>query len=145
MKVTKKIVALAVVVLVATACSKENRHGVDSQVENNEKNETGTARESGKDGQSDSVTNEKNDNATTLQRENGDTDFVLAAADGGLLELRLGELAKQNGSSPEVKEFAQTMIVDHGKANGELKDLAKRANIHVPDRLSEKSQKGMMN
>ena len=70
-----------------------------------------------------------------------DTDFVVKAADGGMLEVQLAELALTKASSPKVKEFAQTMITDHSKANEELKSLAQSKNISLPTSLSEENQK----
>lgn len=70
-----------------------------------------------------------------------DTDFAVKAADGGMLEVQLAELALTKASSPKVKEFAQTMITDHSKANEELKSLAQSKNISLPTSLSEENQK----
>jgi putative membrane protein len=70
-----------------------------------------------------------------------DTDFAVKAADGGMLEVQLAELALTKASSPKVKEFAQTMITDHSKANDELKSLAQSKNISLPTSLSEENQK----
>jgi putative membrane protein len=70
-----------------------------------------------------------------------DTDFAIKAADGGMLEVQLAELALTKASSPKVKEFAQTMITDHSKANDELKSLAQSKNISLPTSLSEENQK----
>ncbi len=70
-----------------------------------------------------------------------DTEFAVAAADGGLLEVQLGQLAVANGSTAEVKKFGQSMIDDHSKANEELKALAATKNISLPGVLSEKNQK----
>jgi len=69
-----------------------------------------------------------------------DTDFAIAAATGGLLEVRLGELAAVSASSRQVKDFARQMVTDHGKANDELKDLAARKNISIPAALDEKGK-----
>lgn len=70
-----------------------------------------------------------------------DTDFAVKAADGGMLEVQLGKLAATNGSSAEVKKFAQMMVDDHTKANDELKALALQKNITLPTALSDKHQK----
>lgn len=69
------------------------------------------------------------------------TEFAVEAADGGMLEVQLGQLALTKASSPQVKEFAQSMIDDHSKANEELKNLAQSKNITLPSALSEKNQK----
>jgi putative membrane protein len=70
-----------------------------------------------------------------------DMKFVIDAADGGLLEVKLGELAKTKAVMPEVKEHAQHMIDDHSKANEELKALAAQKNITLPQDLSEDHKK----
>lgn len=71
----------------------------------------------------------------------GDAEFAVKAADGGMLEVRLGELAQQKGVSSEVKELGKMMAEDHGKANEELKALAQQKNISLPATLSEDCQK----
>jgi putative membrane protein len=70
-----------------------------------------------------------------------DTKFAVTAADGGMLEVKLGELAQSNGSSAAVKQFGKTMTDDHSKANAELKSLAAEKKISLPGKLSDKSQK----
>jgi putative membrane protein len=70
-----------------------------------------------------------------------DTEFAVAAADGGMLEVQLGQLAQTNASSPQVKEFGKTMSDEHSKANEELKALAAQKNITLPSALSEKKRK----
>jgi putative membrane protein len=70
-----------------------------------------------------------------------DTEFAVAAADGGMLEVQLGQLAQTNGTSSKVKEFGKSMIQDHSKANDELKALAQQKNITLPQKLSDKNQK----
>jgi len=64
--------------------------------------------------------------------------FVREAAIGGLAEVELGRLASDKASSPEVKQFAQRMVTDHGKANGELKSLAEKKGISVPTDVDAK-------
>jgi len=69
------------------------------------------------------------------------TEFAVNAADAGMMEVQAGSLALTKASSPKVKEFAQTMIDDHTKANEELKALAQGKNISLPPSLSDKCQK----
>ena len=47
-------------------------------------------------------------------------------------EVELGQLAAQRASDPQVKQFAQRMVTDHGKANDELKQIAARKNVQLP-------------
>jgi len=81
--------------------------------------------------------NEKKFDTTNLEN---DSEFAVAAASGGLLEVKLGELALVNGSSAGIKKFGQSMVDDHTKANMELMALAQQKQISIPATLSEKHQ-----
>ncbi len=70
-----------------------------------------------------------------------DSTFVKTAAEGGMMEVQLGQLALKNASSAEVKKHAQMMVTDHGKANAELKKLAASKSILLPTALGEDKQK----
>lgn len=67
-----------------------------------------------------------------------DREFMLKAAQGGMMEVRLGEMAAERASNQEVKQFGQRMATDHGKANNELKDLAARKNVTLPAEVEAK-------
>ena len=67
--------------------------------------------------------------------------FVTEAASGGMMEVQLGEMAMEKASSEEVKDFGQTMVDDHSKANEELKQLASSNNLTIPETLTDKHQK----
>ena len=70
-----------------------------------------------------------------------DKDFMKHAAEGGIMEVKLGQLAASNGSSQEVKELGRMMEEQHTKANGELKALAAKKNVSLPADMTEKDQK----
>jgi putative membrane protein len=70
-----------------------------------------------------------------------DSKFATDAADAGMLEVKLGELAVTKANMSSVKELAKMMVKDHSMANDELKNLAQRKNISLPTALSDKSQK----
>jgi putative membrane protein len=72
-----------------------------------------------------------------------DKDFILAAAQGGMTEVKLGELAAQNGTRADVKEFGQIMVKDHSAINDDLKALAAKEGVTLPDSLDAKHQ-GML-
>jgi putative membrane protein len=61
-----------------------------------------------------------------------DTKFVKEAAQGGLAEVALGNVAKSNGSNDAVKQFGDRMVTDHSKANDELKSLAQQKGWTLP-------------
>lgn len=58
--------------------------------------------------------------------------FAQEAASGGLMEVRLGELASQNASNDLVREFGKRMATDHAKANLALAAEAERLAIVLP-------------
>jgi putative membrane protein len=58
--------------------------------------------------------------------------FVMAAAQGGMAEVELAKLAGKAARSKAVKEFADRMEKDHGKANSKLKSIAGKEGIALP-------------
>ena len=74
-----------------------------------------------------------------------DKKFLKDAATGGLMEVELGKLAAQKGSSDAVKQFGQKMADDHRKANKELKQVASKDNIKVPDALDPSTSRVLTN
>jgi len=69
-----------------------------------------------------------------------DQKFIKEAADGGLAEVELGQLATEKGSSDDVKKFGQRMIDDHGKANDQLKQIASSKGVDLPSEPSAKNK-----
>jgi putative membrane protein len=69
-----------------------------------------------------------------------DRDFATKAAQDGMAEVALGELATRQASNEEVKQFAQRMVRDHSKANDELKELASRKGITLPSEVQGKQK-----
>jgi putative membrane protein len=67
-----------------------------------------------------------------------DKKFVEKATIGGLFEVKSSELAQQKAQSDQVKQFAQMMVTDHGKANQELQQKARQKSIAQPGDLDEK-------
>jgi len=94
---------------------------------------------------------EKKDSTETAEEANDqkfddtkledDTEFAVAAADGGMFEVELGKLAEKKAVSKDVKDFGAMMVKDHSKANDEFKALAAQKNITLPDSLSEDKRK----
>jgi putative membrane protein len=78
--------------------------------------------------------------ATSASMSTSDKDFMKKAAEGGLAEVELGNLAAKKAHNPEVKEFAERMVKDHTKANDELKDVASSKGMTLPHRLSMKDE-----
>ena len=78
--------------------------------------------------------------ATEAKASAADTAFIKKAADGGMTEVELGKLAEKNGEKEDVKTFGSHMVKDHGKANGELKGVAGKMNVPLPDKVSAEHQ-----
>jgi putative membrane protein len=70
-----------------------------------------------------------------------DATFATKAAVGGMAEVEFGNLALEKTSNPQIKDFANMMVSDHGKANEELMAIAKMKNITLPGALDEEHQK----
>ena len=77
---------------------------------------------------------------TTVAQEKtpvGHTDqtFVHMASNGGVAEVKLGQLAIERAASPEVKQFGQRMVTDHTKANQELAIIVQAKNMPIAPEL----------
>lgn len=79
--------------------------------------------------------------SSTSSLSKKDVHFINDAAECGLMEVRMGEIAQQKGQSADVRSFAQRLISDHSKANDELKQLASSKGVTVPTQLPDKHQK----
>lgn len=66
-----------------------------------------------------------------------DREFFTEAAQGGIAEVKMAQLVVGKTQNQEVKAFAQRMIVDHTKANDELKMLAAKKGVTLPADVSD--------
>jgi putative membrane protein len=65
-----------------------------------------------------------------------DLSFYRTAAEGGLAEVEMGNMAQQQARSESVKEFGALMVKDHSAANEKLKAIAESKNITLPANTS---------
>ena len=72
-----------------------------------------------------------------------DRQFMTHAAQGGMAEVRLGQLASDHANADAVKQFGQRMVQDHSKANDELSQLAQRKGVDLPKDLDTEQQATM--
>jgi putative membrane protein len=63
---------------------------------------------------------------------NPDATFYRNAAEGGIAEVELGQLAQEKASSPSVKAFGAMMVADHSAANDKLKTVAAGKGVELP-------------
>ena len=73
-----------------------------------------------------------------MKATSGDREFAKKAAVGGMLEVELGGLATQKGSTEAVRQFGQRMIDDHSKVNDRLKQIASQNGMTLPTSLDTK-------
>jgi putative membrane protein len=66
--------------------------------------------------------------------------FLHKAAEGGMAEIQLGQLAAQKGGSDAVKQFGQKMVDDHTKLNEQMKPIAASMGVMEPKHLSKADQ-----
>ena len=92
-------------------------------------------------GDSKDLAEEQNEEKFDDKKTENDAEFVVDAADGGMLEVQLAELAMKSSTSPEVKNYAKMIMTDHSKANSELKSIAAKKNITLPIAMSDDNQK----
>jgi putative membrane protein len=76
-----------------------------------------------------------------------DSSFFKSAAEGGMSEVELGQLAQQKASNPAVKDFGAMMVKDHTAANDKLKALAASKQVSLPSSPSvmQKASKTKLN
>ena len=63
--------------------------------------------------------------------DHADKSFLQNAYEDGLAEVKMGELGLAKTANADVKAFAQHMVDDHSKANGELKTIADSKKVTV--------------
>ena len=71
------------------------------------------------------------------QMSDVDRQFVNMAAKDGMKEVHMGQMAAQQGQSPEVKKLGQMIAADHTKANQQLMALAAKKGIKPDTRATE--------
>jgi putative membrane protein len=65
-----------------------------------------------------------------------DRTFVMQAGQLSMMEVELGRLAVQRGSSPAVKQYGQEMVEEHTRANQELMQLVMQKQVEMPTEMS---------
>jgi putative membrane protein len=66
--------------------------------------------------------------------------FLRHAAQGGMAEVKLGELAAKKSTSDEVRKFGQKMVDDHAKLDAGLQPFEQDLGVPAPKHLSKQDQ-----
>ena len=138
--------ALALVLaggLWAIAGKAGNRFQEQNSNQNSNSNSSSNANKSQNANKTANRNTRANENATGEQAgmanmASQDRNFLMDAAMGGMMEVELGRVAAQQGTSDAVKQFGQRMVDDHSKANTELMSLASSKGITLPTELDPK-------
>lgn len=69
-----------------------------------------------------------------------DRQFMMQAAQGGMAEVELGQLATQRAATEAVRAFGQRMMVDHARANNELRRIAESEAVPLPTSIDARHQ-----
>jgi putative membrane protein len=69
-----------------------------------------------------------------------DARFIKKVADANMTEIKLARVAADNGQKQEVKDFAARMTKDHGNAGDQLKPIAEKLKVSIPDQVSAEHQ-----
>jgi len=125
-------VILALAAIFVFACKQENYASNDTSV-------TETAASTETTGVTATNTPMASSTATTLSST--DQDFINKAAEGGLMEVTLGQLAAAKATNSDVRDFGNRMVSDHGTANDELTQLAADKGITLPTQPGAPAQK----
>lgn len=62
-----------------------------------------------------------------------DKKFATNAAKGGTMEVAWGKAAESHAANKDVKQFGSMMVKEHSKANNELKGIAGKKGISLPN------------
>ena len=78
--------------------------------------------------------------ASAESLSSADKDFALEAGRGGAAEVEISRVAAARATRKEVRDFAQRLVDDHGKANTELESLAKQKGVTLVATLDPEHQ-----
>lgn len=86
------------------------------------------------------VAEEQNDERIDNDKKENDAQFLVNAAEIHMKQIKLGQLAQQNGKTKHVRELGKMMEDAHTKSINELRALAKRKMISIPTSSTNDAQ-----
>ena len=113
----------------------------------------GACNNAGKDSveKADSVNEAKLDSSTvntpppTIATDEESSSFLVRAANGGMEEMQLGEIAHQKAVNQKVKDFGVMMIKDHSAENELVKAMAASRNVTLPTTVGDQEKEEINN
>ena len=70
-----------------------------------------------------------------------DRDFVHEALQGGMAQVKLGQLAAQKGATAAVRQLGEKMVNDHTQLDNNMRQVAANMEMHAPKKMSKKDKK----
>jgi putative membrane protein len=123
----KKISFVLLALPIVFACNNSSKDSVEKADSANEaKSDTGN--------RYNDTSNQSNANGT-IAVDQSTADFMVKVADVGMTEVKLGGIAQEKAMNKRIKDFGEMMTRDHTKAGDELKSLARRKNVTLPDSI----------
>jgi putative membrane protein len=108
---------------------------------NSSQTDTAQAANDSNQAKMDSSKTNKDTTALSASISDHDTKFAVDAANIGMMEIALGNVAQQNAMGKDVKDFGAMMVKDHTSAGDELKKISDAKHITLPTALSADDQK----
>ncbi len=71
----------------------------------------------------------------------GEQEFMINVAQDGMFEVKAGKLAEEKATNQKVKDFGARMVHDHSAANDQLRVLAEKKEVELPQELDQEHQK----
>src|SRR5687768_12361655 len=113
----------------------------------------GACNNAGKDSveKADSVNQAKLDSSSvntpppTIATDEESSLFLVRAANGGMEEMQLGEIARQKAVNQKIKDFGARMVMDHSAENDLVKALAVRRNVTLPTTVGDQEKEEINN
>ncbi|RXH55274.1 DUF4142 domain-containing protein [Granulicella sibirica] len=66
--------------------------------------------------------------------------FLRKSAEGGIAEVKFGQLAAEKAGSEDVKTFGSRMVTDHTLLNDEMKPIADSIGVRLPKTMNKMDQ-----
>ncbi len=67
---------------------------------------------------------------------NGDKQFMIMAAKTNMTEAHEGQMAETQANRADVKAFAKTLVQDHTEAYWQIKELAAKTGVMIPNGIN---------
>jgi putative membrane protein len=134
------IASLPMLAQTPTGTSPQTPTPTQKQMPRNTQSTMPSTRQSTTAGQSGHMPAQNSQTSSANRVTSPDSSWAMKVAQGGMLEVKLGQYAADHAESQAVKDFGRTMVDDHSKANDELKQIAAKKGITLPSDLDAKHQ-----